>query len=151
MRLAVAFLICSTASLHSQSSAPVEQLRQTWVKDLEARSLEASLALYAPDATFINPDGTHASTPEALRQLFTFVYGGFTAKIQLISRSTGGSGDLAFDSGSYTETVTEVASDPGKGVHHLSGDYLTVYRREPDGRWQIVQQAWTEARKLAGT
>jgi uncharacterized protein (TIGR02246 family) len=132
---------------HAQA-APFEQLRQTWVTDLEARDLEASLALYTSDATFINPDGTHAATPAEIRQLFTFVYAAIQAKIQLTSRSTSTSGDLAFDSGSYTETLTERGAQPGQGIHHLSGDYLTIYHHDADGHWRIVQQAWTDSHTL---
>jgi uncharacterized protein (TIGR02246 family) len=148
MRLTLLLLAASlTPALHAQS-APFEQLRQTWVDDLEGRDLEASLALYTPDATFINPDGTHAATPAEIRQLFSFVYAAFQAKIQLTSRSTNTSGDLAFDSGSYTETITERGAQPGQGIHHLNGDYLTVYHHDPDGRWRIVQQAWTDSHAL---
>jgi ketosteroid isomerase-like protein len=27
----------------------------------------------------------------------------------------------------------------------LKGSYLMVFRHEPDGKWRIVQQVWTEA------
>ena len=134
------------------AACPFDQLRQTWVADLEARNLDAALALYATDAAFINPDGTHASTPAELRQLYTFIFGAFAATdVKLSSRATGQSGNLAFDSGAYSETVTERGSPPAKGIHHLSGDYLTLYRRSPEGGWLIIQQVWTEAHHITGT
>jgi ketosteroid isomerase-like protein len=137
------FFAILTQTVPGQQPVPFPQLRQTWIAALESRDLKASLALSTPNAAFIDPDGTRAATPDALRQLYTSVlFNSFTSKIQLTSSSTDQSGDLAFDSGSYAETVTERAN---QAVHHWAGDYLTVYRRSPDGRSRIIQQVWTQA------
>ena len=134
------------ATARAQTShAPIPQLRHAWVVNLETRNLEASLALYATDATFINPDGTHADTPVELRKLYMSVFSQFTSRIDLTSHNTGQSGDLAFDSGSYTEVLHERSKPAGQGIHHFSGDYLTLYHRDHDGQWRILQQVWTEA------
>lgn len=129
----------------SASPAPMAQLRHDWVTALEAQNLEASLALYAADANFINPDGTHTKSAAELRKLYTTVFAAFTAKIKLVSRTTGQSGNLAYDSGSYTETLAERGQPAGQGFHAVRGDYLTLYRHDPDDRWRIVQQVWTQA------
>src|SRR5690348_10702624 len=137
-------LLAATAQAQS-SRAPLSRLRQAWIAALEARNLEDSLALYATDATFINPDGTHADTPAQLRRLYASVFAHFTSRIELTSRRTGQSGDLAFDSGSFSEVLHESGKPGEQGIRHFSGDYLTLYQRGRDGRWRIVQQAWTQA------
>lgn len=154
-RVRRSLLFCTVllaAAAQAQSSrAPIARLRQAWVAALEARSLEGSLALYATDATFINPDGTHADTPAQLRTLYASVFAHFTSRIDLTSRRTGQSGDLAFDSGSFTEVLHESGKPAGQGTHHFSGDYLTLYQRGRDGRWRILQQAWTQKRPRSPT
>lgn len=135
----------AAAAQAQTSRAPISRLRQAWVDNLEARDLEGSLALYATDATFINPDGTHADTPAELRKLYASVFAHFTSRIDLTSRRTGQSGNLAFDSGSFTEALHESGKPADRGIHHFRGDYLTLYQRGRDGRWRILQQVWTSA------
>jgi ketosteroid isomerase-like protein len=132
MRFVLALFIAvlaPTTQAQSPAPAPFAQLRQTWIANLQSRNLEAALALYTPDANFINADGTHTSTPAELRALYIRVFGAFTAKIQLTSRTTGQSGDkpgdLAFDSGSYSESIT-LNLTPSGPPHQYTGDYLII-------------------------
>lgn len=138
----VLFLAACRPPESPEAAPPFAQLRDQWATDLAAHNLEPSVAHYAQDATFINPDGTHAQGSDQIRDLFASVFGVFDARIQFASRQTSESGDLAYDSGSWTETITERANHD---VHQTSGDYLTVYRHTPDGKWLIAQQVWTEA------
>lgn len=115
-------------------------LRQRWAEDLHDKRLEESVALYAPDATFLQPDGAHAEGIAAIRTLYQTVFATYDSDIQLQSRTVERSKDLAFDSGSYTETLRNRSSGSSA---QLAGDYLTVYRRTPNGAWLIVQQSWS--------
>jgi ketosteroid isomerase-like protein len=129
--------------IHAQSppGPDFNVLRKSWVHCLETRDLQASLAAYASDATFTNPDGTHASGKE-LRQLYETVFKTFRAKITMTPRASEFSGNLAYEGGSYDETVTLTGSGERK---HFQGDYLTVYRHTGKANWLIVQQVWTAA------
>lgn len=128
-------LVCGLA----QSSAPdFAALRSLWIADLEGKRLEPALACYAPGAVFTNADGTHVSG-EGLRELYKSVFRNFDASIEMTPRTTTASGELAYEAGSYAEEIVDRATHAGQ---HLSGDYLTVYRRE-SGRWLIVEQVWT--------
>jgi ketosteroid isomerase-like protein len=64
----------------------------------------------------------------------------FDSDLTFTSKRVEVSGDLAVDSGTYTESL--VARATGKPMHS-SGSYLTEYRREKDGNWKIVEQVWT--------
>jgi ketosteroid isomerase-like protein len=133
----------------SKDGIGFEELRKGWIADLQEHRMEESLARYAPDAAFLNPDGTHAATPKQMRFLFGLVFGAVDAKITMTARTTAasgsGMGSLAYDSGSYVEDLAEKG---GGVVHHISGDYMTVYRKEAGGQWLIVQQMWTLKRAL---
>ena len=50
------------------------------------------------------------------------------------------SGDLAYDSGTFRETLITRAT--GKR-QESTGSYVTVYRRNKEGGWLIVEQVWT--------
>ena len=141
-------ILCT--SLHAQTPAPLvfgkgsvpfALLRQSWIEDLEAHRLLASLGRYAPDADFLSGDGGHAEGTAAIRQLYSFVFDHFDASIAMTSRVTSQSGDLAYDSGSYTEQITDRTTHKVTPVH---GDYLTIYRHL-GLQWLIVQQAFTQA------
>jgi ketosteroid isomerase-like protein len=62
--------------------------------------------------------------------------------MQFTPASTSTSGDLAYESGTYTETTSLTST---KTTINISGSYLTLYRRTPEGRWLILQQAFTAA------
>jgi ketosteroid isomerase-like protein len=116
-----------------------EKLRQEWARDLHEKRLEASNALYAPDAVFIQPDGARVKGSAAIRRLYEKVTSTFDSSLNFSSERVEISGDLAYDSGTYTETLVMRASH--KSI--LSkGSYLTIYRRSKGRNWKIVEQMW---------
>jgi ketosteroid isomerase-like protein len=122
---------------------PFAALRDQWAKDLHAKHIDDSLAQYAPDADFISDAGrTHGMA--ALRQLFQTITTTFDSDLAFTSQRVEISGDLAYDSGTYRETLLNRAT--GK-TQHMAGDYLTVYRRtraaNGNAVWFIVEQIWT--------
>jgi ketosteroid isomerase-like protein len=118
---------------------PFEKLRQEWVRDLHEKRVEASTALYAPHAVFIQPDGARVKGSAAIRRLYEKVTSTFDSSLNFSSDRVEISGELAYDSGTYTETLLTRATH--KSI--LSqGSYLTIYRRGKDGNWRIVQQMW---------
>lgn len=122
---------------------PFAALRVQWAKDLHDKHIEDSLAQYADDADFIGDQGRTHGMP-ALRQLFTTITQTFDSDLTFTSQRTEVSGQLACDSGTYTETLLNRAT--GK-TQKMAGDYLTVYRREKAANgnavWLIVEQVWT--------
>ena len=118
---------------------PFEKLRQEWARDLHEKRLAASTTLYAPDAMFIQPDGARVKGSAAIRRLYEKVTSTFDSSLSFSSERVEISGDLAYDSGTYTETLVMRASR--KSI--LSkGSYLTIYRRAKDGNWKIAEQVW---------
>jgi ketosteroid isomerase-like protein len=118
---------------------PFEKLRQEWAHDLHEKRLEASTALYAPDAVFIQPDGARVKGSAAIRRLYEKVTSTFDSSLNFSSERVEISGDLAYDSGRYTETLVMRATH--KSILN-KGSYLTIYRKGKDGNWKIVEQMW---------
>jgi ketosteroid isomerase-like protein len=127
----------------TQSSAMDEfaPLRQEWAQDLQAKKVDAAVALYSADATFIDPDGSRAHGIASIRQLFREAAQAYDSTLEFHSQRVEASGALAVDSGTYTETMVVRAT--GK-QDVSSGSYVMVYRRE-GGSWKILEQVWTSA------
>ncbi len=136
-------LALQTPAGSTVANDPFAALREQWAKDLHDKHIEDSLAQYAPDADFISDTGrTHGTA--ALRQLFQTVTTTLDSDLTFHSERVEISGDLAYDSGTYKETLTTRAT--GK-TQKMTGDYVTVYRRmkAPNGNavWVIAEQVWT--------
>lgn len=134
-------LRANTTNGHQASTlATLAKIRETWVQDLRTKQLEPILKLYAPEAAFLQPNGERISGSAAIRSLFQTIMSSFDSDLTLQSHNLETSGDLAYDSGTFEEVLTNIAS----GAKITSkGSYVMIFKREPHGSWQIVQQVWT--------
>jgi peptidoglycan/xylan/chitin deacetylase (PgdA/CDA1 family) len=123
-----------------QATDAFAALREQWVRNLHEKRIDASVAQYAADGEFIEPDGSRVVGTAALRHLFATITATYDSDPTFASQRIEMSGDLAYDSGTYDERLVLRAS--GK-AQYSSGSYLTVYRRAKDGTWLIAEQAWT--------
>jgi ketosteroid isomerase-like protein len=129
----------ATAAPQASTLATLAKMREDWVQDLRTKQLEPILKFYAPDAVFLQPTGERITGAAALRTLFQTIMATFNSGLTLHSQSLETSGNLAYDSGDFQETLTTIAT--GAQIT-AKGSYIIIYRREPDGPWQIVQHAW---------
>jgi ketosteroid isomerase-like protein len=134
--------ISPTAAAAPQASTLVTlaKIREAWVQDLRTKQLEPILKFYAPDAVFLQPTGERITGSAALRTLFQGIMATFNSDLTLHSQNLETSGDLAYDSGDFQETLTTIAT----GAKITSkGSYVMIFKRQLNGSWQIVQQVWT--------
>lgn len=138
-------LACAATTQTQGVSADTEEiasLRAAWASALHSRQLNQMVAMYAPDGAFLTPDGQRFTGRPAIRELTKRAMDAFTSDINLHSIAVERSGNLAYDSGEYSETLVGVAD----GVKtHVAGTYLTIYERQRKGKWLIAEQVWTEA------
>ena len=148
-RAAIAFLAFATilAPTFSPTATPqastivtLAKIREAWVQDLRTKQLEPILKFYAPDAVFLQPTGERITGSAALRTLFQTIMATFNSDLTLHSQNLETSGDLAYDSGDFQETLTTIAT--GAKIT-AKGSYIIIFKRQPNGSWQIVQHAWT--------
>jgi uncharacterized protein (TIGR02246 family) len=137
----------ATVSLVAQAKADnttvlgeVTRIREQWVRDLHAKQLDAIMMFYAPDASFLTGNGMRFTGRDAIRGLFKNVMGAMTSNLTMNSILIESSGDLAYDSGDYKETLEPASGGPSQ---EYEGCYVIIYKRQADGQWRIVQHAWT--------
>jgi ketosteroid isomerase-like protein len=149
-RAAVAFLGFATilaptfspaaAAPQASTIVTLAKIREAWAEDLRTKQLEPILKFYAPDAAFLQPTGERITGSAALRTLFQTIMATFNSDLTLQSQNLETSGDLAYDSGDFRESLTTIAT----GAKITSkGSYIIIFKRQPDRSWQIVQHVWT--------
>jgi ketosteroid isomerase-like protein len=138
--LAPTFHSTATAAPQASTIVTLAKIREAWVHDLRTKQLEPILKFYAPDAVFLQPTGERINGSAALRTLFQTVMASFTSDLTLHSQNLETSGELAYDSGDFEETLTNNAT--GAKINS-KGSYIIIYKRQPNRSWLIVQQVWT--------
>ena len=118
----------------------IVRLRTEWAKDLRAKQLDQIATLYAPDAVYLLPSGARVTGRPAIRDICKKIMDHFTSEITFQSLASDHSGDLAYDSGEYRESLVKL-SDQTKA--EVQGNYVMIFRRQPDGTWLIAEQMWT--------
>lgn len=122
----------------ANSRDPIPGIGQMWAKYWDAKQLDKVIDLYAPDAEFLSSAGRISGKP-AIEAFFRKVSGMVVStkeKVRMVSHAS--SGDLAFESGDYSEDI--VLKDR---TNKEKGAYVIVLKRI-GGRWLILQQVWTD-------
>ena len=130
-----------TASPTVTAAAEIRKLREQWIQSLRSKQLDLIVSMYAPDADFLPPTEVRVTGESAIRDLFSKIMGSVNGGLALHSIATESSGNLAYDSGEYKETLVYIAH--GRKAE-LQGNYVMVLKRQADGKWRVVQHVWTE-------
>ena len=138
--LALIFSSAATAAPQNSTLVTLAKVRDAWVQDLRTKQLEPILKFYAPDAAFLQPSGERLTGSAALRTLFLTIMSTFNSDLVLHSQNLETSGDLAYDSGDFQESLTTIAT--GTKIT-AKGSYIIIFKRQPNGAWLIVQQVFT--------
>jgi ketosteroid isomerase-like protein len=98
-----------------------------WAEYWRQKQLDNVVALYALDAVFLTGTGDRFSGRDAIRAVFKTAMEGHTSDLTPRSLVTEVSGNLAYDSGDYLETII-----PASGIAktELKGNYLIVFKME---------------------
>lgn len=131
----------------SPAAIQVARVRDQWAQLLNAKQLGPLMALYAPDAVFLQPSGERINGAPSIRALTQKIWNTLTPNISMHGVTTKVSCDMAYDEGDFRETLTSVS---GGAKQQTQGQYLMVFKRDTHGRWLIVEQVWTGAEPKRG-
>ena len=122
------------------TSTPQEMI-DTFFERFNAGDIEAVLALYEPDAVFVDEPGKVVQGTDALRESLT----GFMAlkpTLTLVKHEALIAGDIATNYGKWTLTGTGPDGEPVS----MEGAAVDVIRRQPDGTWKFtIDNPWGTA------
>lgn len=114
----------------------LRDLENDWSKVAAAKDLDRFLGFYADDASVFEPNQPVKTGKEAIRADLTkfLATPGLTMNFQTVKVEVARSGDIAYTYGTYTSSKT---GPKGKPVED-KGKYVTVYKKQPDGKWKAV-------------
>jgi len=99
--------------------------------------VEKVMSYFAADAS-MSPQGMPiAEGHDAIKKAITGMMAmpGFTLTWEATKADVGASGDLGYTVGAYMLTVNDAAGTPVTE----KGKYVTVWKKQPDGQWKVVQ------------
>ena len=117
----------------------IREVHLTWISAVNAGDLVLLLTLMADDVVLLNPgqapfgrDGFSANFSAAHQQVLVRC----TSELEEVVLV----GDVAYTRSRDTLSVTPYA---GGEAAQLAGHRITVYRKQPDGRWLLARDAHT--------
>jgi uncharacterized protein (TIGR02246 family) len=133
LALAVAMGLLSVAAPVMPAEHGAQTVDQGWVKAMKANDLEATLALYAPEAVAYFPDGDFKGK-DAIRKSWTDFLAAFTVKDATSEATYETTGDTSIGWGHWTMT----AVPKGGGEPVVMKGRATVVTKKFGGKWLYV-------------
>jgi len=121
--------------------AAIRAVVETWHRATSAGDVAHVLPLMAEDAVFLAPE----REPMRGRQSFESALATLLQTHRITSngnvREVEVSGDLAYAWTDLTVTLTALDGNDGKSPMKRTGPTLSIFRKQPDGRWLLVRDA----------
>jgi uncharacterized protein (TIGR02246 family) len=128
-----------TTNPNETATDAVNRTAQEILAAFEAKDAAKVNSYYAPDAVIATMPGRPAAKDErAVSKAIRDDIADPNFKMSLSHEKTdvAASGDLAYRRGSYDITATNPQT---KKAEHIAGTYLTVFRKQADGSWKVVE------------
>jgi ketosteroid isomerase-like protein len=103
----------------------------------KAKDAKRIVAAYAPDAEIMAPFAPPHGAADAAGDLKDPA---FALDFTRTKTDVAASGDLAYTRGTFSITYTNPAT---KKPENMSGNYVTVFKKQADGSWKAVQDIAT--------
>jgi uncharacterized protein (TIGR02246 family) len=142
--LALTLGACGNSS-QSSGGANADSVKQAikadeakWNQQIKAKDTEGLASHYTDDAYFVGPGGAPSDGSTAIRQFYANGLTDPALDVNIASDKidVAASGDMAYSRGHYTEKYTDRKT--GK-IMTDKGSYLSVYKKQPDGSWKMVE------------
>jgi uncharacterized protein (TIGR02246 family) len=109
-----------------------------WNQQIKAKDTEGLASHYTDDAYFVGPGAPPSDGSTAIRQFYANGLTDPAIDVNIASDKidVAGSGDMAYSRGHFTEKYTDKKT--GK-IMTDNGSYLSVYKKQSDGSWKMVE------------
>ena len=140
----LALASCAPASRPDTSEADAQIMRgmaAEWIDYFNATNAEGLSSLYMDDMVNVGPDGPDVVGREALRARFAEEFEEFASTQSATVAEVEVVGDIAYTRGEWRTAQTPRA---GGDQVEISGKWLWITKRQPDGQWKISRHIWNQ-------
>lgn len=117
----------------------IREVHSTWIEAVNARDLARLLSLMADDVVLLSP-GQAPFGRQVFSSTFTAAHEKFLIRCRSDLEEVVVVGEVAYTRSRDALSVTPRADgDPTQ----LAGHRITIYRKQPDGRWLLARDAHT--------
>src|SRR5437762_4084784 len=140
----IALLSFAFVGTVSAADTKIEQalrdLDAKWSAAAGAKDVDKTVSYYADDAVVMPPNAPSATTRETIRSAWKEMLTSPGAAIswKATKVEVAKSGDLAYVSGTYEETMTDASGNSMKD----HGKYVEIFKKQADGTWKVVADIW---------
>ena len=119
--------------------AAIHALVKEWSGAAQAKDVERFTSVYAEDAVVMMEDAPDISGKGAIREGIAGMMSdpNFALSFQAAKVVVARSGDLAYETGTYTMTMSDAKKKPATET----GSYVVVWQKQADGAWKVVVDA----------
>jgi uncharacterized protein (TIGR02246 family) len=119
--------------------ATIRNHTRDWSAAAKAKDIDKFLSFYAPDGVLMVEMTPDARGTAALRDGVTALFKdpNFALSFETDSVVVARSGDMAYETGHYTLSVT----GPDKKPMTQPGNFVVVWRKQADGTWKVAVDA----------
>ena len=119
---------CATTTPTNDADAYIRSAGQRFISAFNAGNADAVAGFYTDDAVLLLPNSPIARGVDSIRSS-TRAMAGMHPTLDFSPDRISQQGDMAYEVGHYTMTVAG---------NRDQGDYVAVWRRQPNGDWKIV-------------
>ena len=140
----VALLSFTFAGTAAAADTKIEQdlrdLDAKWSAAAGAKDIDKTVSYYSEDAIVMPPNAPIAATRETIRSAWKemLTTPGAAISWKATKVEVAKSGDLAYVSGTYEETMNDASGKPVKD----HGKYVEIFKKQADGTWKVVADIW---------
>src|SRR5437764_14153973 len=140
----IALLSFAFAGTAAAADTKIEQalrdLDAKWSAAAGAKDIDKTVSYYSEDAVVMPPNAPSAKTRETIRSAWKemLTTPGAAIRWKATKVEVAKSGDLAYVSGTYEETMTDAT---GKPVND-HGKYVEIFKKQADGTWKVIVDIW---------
>jgi uncharacterized protein (TIGR02246 family) len=146
--LAVILAGCSqtpkpAADTRQADAKAIRDVETAWNQAFVSKDVDQIVAFYTNDASVFVPESSVLNGVEAIKAVYAPMVKdkNFTLTIAADKVEVAKSGDIGYSQGTYTSTMTDRKT---KKVLTEKGKYVTVYKKQADGKWKSVADIWNE-------
>jgi uncharacterized protein (TIGR02246 family) len=133
-------LLFTTAATAQTVEDELRAAEDLWEALWSEKDADGLAALYTEDAMRLPPDATRTVGRDAIAAMFEDEFAAGLENLQLEATEIGHDGNLGWVVGNST-----IEFPMGDTMGTGTGNYVVVYRKEPDGVWRIVIDTWNDA------